>query len=86
MNGGLSILQMFVVTRRCCAALLPNAAEFRQLVEERHAVMGERDRARPGGQAAADQPLQGDRMVQIGCRASATPSIDLRESGEPIIR
>ncbi len=38
--------------------------EFRQLVEKQHAVMGERDFARPHAQAAADQRRHAGGMVR----------------------
>jgi hypothetical protein len=56
----------------CDAALLERLAqhledvlaELRQLVEEQHAVMGERDFAGSWDTAAADQPGVADRMVR----------------------
>ena len=57
--------------QRLAQRLERGAIELRQLVEEQHAVMGERDLARPGAQAAADQRLQGRRMVRIAEGAAA---------------
>jgi hypothetical protein len=49
----------------------PNTVKFGQLVQEQHAVMRERDLARPDAQAAADERCQSRRMVWIAKRPRA---------------
>ena len=68
--------------QRLAQRLQRGAMELRQLVEEQHAVMGERHLARPGARAAADQRLQGRRMMRIAeacgagraCRRRVSPA------------
>ena len=44
------------------------AAELRQLVQEQHALVGERDLARPGMRAAADHRRDRGRVVRVAKR------------------
>ena len=44
---------------------LHNAGELGQFIEKEHAMMRQRHLTRPGAMAAADQRLQGRRMVRI---------------------
>ena len=57
------------------------AREFRQLVEEQHAVVRQRDLARPRRRAAAHQRHRAGRVMRR-CRSAASPSARAR-SGPP---
>ena len=61
------------------------AVPFRQLVEEQHAVMGQRDFAGPRIAAAADQRDRGGRVVRRAKRASP-PIVGTKAAGQRLQR
>ena len=60
------------------------ALELRQLVEEQHAEMRERDLARPGAHAAADQRRQRGRMMRVAERAAAAEAAVGEQAGDRV--